>query len=130
MREENVALFWGWVEAINRFDREWIIEHVAEDVEFIPLRAGTEGSFRGREGVRRFLEDTEESFDVFQLSVSEVRTAGDTVVGIGTIRVRGKGSGIETDVPSAGVTTFSKGLMTHFKDYGDRQEALRAAGLG
>jgi hypothetical protein len=69
-------------------------------------------------------------FDVFQLSVSEVRTAGDTVVGIGTIRVRGKSSGIETDVPSAGVTTFSKGLMTHFKDYGDRQEALRAAGLG
>jgi ketosteroid isomerase-like protein len=129
MQEENVALFWEWVEALNRLDREWILDHVTEDVEFVPLRAATEGSFRGREGLGRFLKDTEESFDVFQGSISEVRTAGDRVVGIGTIRIRGRGSGIETDVPTAAVVTFRDGLMTHFKDYGDRSAALAVAGL-
>jgi ketosteroid isomerase-like protein len=129
MPEENVALFWEWVDAFNRLDREWVLDHVAEDVEFVPLRAGTEGSFHGREGLSRFLKDTEESFEVFQGSISEVKTAGDRVVGIGTIRMRGRRSGIETDVPTAAVFTFRDGLMTHFKDYGDRNKALEAAGL-
>jgi ketosteroid isomerase-like protein len=130
MADDNVELFWEWVNAFNSSDEEWILDHVASDLEFVPLRAQTEGSFHGRQGLRRFLKDTEESFDLFQIQVTEVRDFGDgRVLGTGTIRIRGKGSGIETDVPTAAVVTFRDGLLTHFKDYGDRQTALDAAGL-
>jgi hypothetical protein len=48
---------------------------------------------------------------------------------VARIRIKGRGSGIETEVPAAGTFTFRDGLLIHFKDYGDRQKALEAAGL-
>ena len=60
----------------------------------------------------------------------ELRDLGnDRVLAIGTLHVRGGGSGIETDVATAGVVTFREGRMLSFKDYGDREAALAAAGL-
>jgi ketosteroid isomerase-like protein len=129
MSEENLAVARGLEEAFKRDDVDWIFEHVAEEIEFFPQRAATEGSFHGHAGIRRFLDDNEESFDVFDPSVTEWHTSGDHVVGIGTIRIRGKGSGIETEVPTASVMTIRDGLIVRWRDYVDRDKALEAAGL-
>lgn len=51
------------------------------------------------------------------------------MLALGTLRVRGRGSGIETDVPAAIAATFRHGLITHLKDYGDHDQALEAVGL-
>jgi hypothetical protein len=51
------------------------------------------------------------------------------VVGIGTLRIRGRGSGIETEVPVAAVIRYRNGLMVEFEDYGNREKALEAAGI-
>jgi ketosteroid isomerase-like protein len=51
------------------------------------------------------------------------------VLAFGTIRIRGRGSGVETEVPSAVLVTVRDGRVTYFKDYGDRLAALEAAGL-
>ena len=51
------------------------------------------------------------------------------MLGIGTIRVRGQGSGVETDIPTAAIAEFRDGLLWRYKDYGDHQLALEAAGL-
>jgi hypothetical protein len=48
---------------------------------------------------------------------------------MGSIRVRGRGSGVETEVPSAIIARFRDGRMIEFKDYGEHAAALRAAGL-
>ena len=48
---------------------------------------------------------------------------------LGTLRVIGRSSGIETEVPVAFVARFRDGLMTECKDYGDKSRALEAAGL-
>lgn len=130
MSEENLALAKGIEEAFNRGDRDWVLDRVAQDFEFFPQRAATEGAFQGREGMRRFMDDNEQSFDVFDVSVTEWHDSGDDVVGIGTIRIRGKGSGIETEVPTASVMTIRDGLIVRWRDYVDREKALEAAGLG
>ena len=51
------------------------------------------------------------------------------MVALGTLRVTGRGSGIEIEVPVAIVASFQAGLITHVKDYGDREQALEAVGL-
>jgi hypothetical protein len=89
MSQENVELHRDLAEAINRGDLGWLLAHADEELEFIPLRAGTEGSFRGPEGLRRYIEDTQESFDVFEISVDDVRAVGEKTVGWGTLRLRG-----------------------------------------
>ena len=129
MSQENVGLVHDLAEAVNRGDLDWLLAHADEELEFIPLRAGTEGSFRGPEGLRRYMEDTQESFDIFEVSLNDVRAVGDKAVGCGTLRLRGRGSGIETEVTTAAVARFRQGRLLHFKDYGDRAEALEAAGL-
>ena len=112
-------------------DEPALLELVDDDVEVIPLRSATEGAFRGRDGVRAFLADNRESFDRFEAHYEEIRELEDgRVLAIGTVLVRGKESGIETEVPSAVIATFRDGLLLRFRDYREREQALAAAGLG
>lgn len=129
MSEDYVALGMAVVEAINSGDAERVIGLVDPEIRFEPLRAATEGAFIGHEGLRRFMEDTRESFEVFECTIVESIEIEDGVVGIGTLRIRGGGSGIETEIPVAAVTRYRDGLMVEYKDYGDRRKALEAAGL-
>lgn len=129
MPQENADFVRDLADAVNRSDLDWLLGHADEELEFIPLRAATEGAFHGPEGLRRYIEDTQESFDVFEVSLSDVRAVGDKVVGMGTVRLRGRGSGIETEVTTAAVVMVRGGRLLHFKDYGDRKQALEAAGL-
>ena len=46
-----------------------------------------------------------------------------------TIHLRARGSGIETDVPTAAIATWREGLLIDWKDYGDPAMAIEAAGL-
>lgn len=118
------------MDAINRGDVTAVLETVDEDTVFEPLRAQTEGAFVGPEGMRRFLADTAETFDLFKALYTDVRDLGDErLVAIGTIRMRGRGSGLEDDVPSAAIVEFRNGLLVHYKDYGDARLALQVAGL-
>jgi ketosteroid isomerase-like protein len=79
--------------------------------------------------VREFFADNAENFDVFHVDIEETRDQGDFVVGIGKLRVRGKGSGVEVVVPTAVVLTFEQGKVVRFEEFGERAKALAAAGL-
>ena len=129
MSDENLAVFRKWMDAYRRWDVDWMLEHVTEDVEWVPLRAATEGAFHGRDGLRDFLRDTEETFDSVAPEYTDVRDLGDRVLAIGTFTFKGKVSGIESEAPTAVVIRLRDGLVAEFKDYGDREAALEAAGL-
>jgi ketosteroid isomerase-like protein len=129
MPEDNIALVNALIDAINARDTERVLALVDPEVRFEPLRAGTEGAYIGHDGMRRYMEDTRESFDLAVVTMSETFEIEDGVVGIGTFRVRGKGSGAEVEVPGAAVARYRDGLLTEFRDYGNRQKALEAAGL-
>ncbi len=126
----NTDLFLRAAELVCSGDEAALIEITDESLELEPRRAATEGTFRGHDGVRRFLQDTHESFESFELDYTDLRDLGDgRVIALGMIHIRGRGSGVETDVPTAVIATFRDGRVVAFKDYGDRDGALEAAGL-
>lgn len=118
------------VAAINRGDLEAALAVTAEDAVLIPQRAATEGAYHGHSGARAWFADTAETFELFRWNISELRDqGGDRVVAIGTIHIRARGSGLETDITSAGIATFSEGRVVRWEDFGDVQRALEAAGV-
>jgi ketosteroid isomerase-like protein len=115
------------VEAFNAGDVEAALDAMHPEIEFIPMRAPIQGAYHGHAGIRKFFADNEENFETFHITTDEVHEIDDVVVGIGTLRVRGKGSGVEVTVPTAVVVTFSEGKIVHFEEFGDRDRALTAA---
>ena len=128
MSSPAVQAFERGADAINRLDADALAELVHDDGVFEPLRAATEGAYVGPDGMRRFVADTVETFDVFEATLEEVSDLADgKVLGVGTIRMRGRGSGFENDVTTAAVAQFRDGLLTRYKDYGDPKLARQAA---
>jgi ketosteroid isomerase-like protein len=130
MPPDHIELFLRGTDAMNRLDADTLLEMVDEETVFEPLRAQTEGVFLGPVGMRRFLADTAEAFDLFKASYPDIRDlGGGRLLAIGTLRVRGRTSGVESDVPLAVVAEFRDGVLVRFKDYGDARLALEAAGF-
>ena len=129
MSQSNVELFLRGMRAVNSGDIDTVLQLAADDVVSNTLRSGIEGEYRGHDGIRQFFADNAESFEVFITDYHDVRDLGDRVLAIGTIHLRGRGSGVETDIPTAGVATFRDGKLTRWEDYGDRRLALAAVGL-
>jgi ketosteroid isomerase-like protein len=128
--EGNLDVLRRAVEAINAGDAEAAVAVTHPDAVLEPLRSATEGAFVGHDGARRFIADTNETFDLFRLELSEVRDLGDDrVLFIGTITVRGRGSGVEAPIPAAAIAEFRDGLLWRYHDFGDARRALAAAGL-
>jgi len=127
---EHIELFLRGTDAMNRLDANTLLGMVDERTVFEPLRAQTEGAFVGPEGMRRFLADTAETFDLFKATYPDIRDLGDgRLLAIGTLRVRGRTSRVESDVALAVVAEFREGMLLRFKDFGDARLALEAAGL-
>ena len=130
MSSADVETFLRGADGIARLDADAVLEALHEDAVFEPPRAATEGAYIGHEGMRRFLEDTAETFEVFEPNLTDVRDLGDgRVLAIGTIRMRGRGSGLESDVTTAAIAEFRDGLMVRYKDYVDPRLAREVAGL-
>ena len=129
MSEENVDLFKECIEAINRMDIPGALQFMDPEVQFDHRVADLQGSATGLEQVRGLFADFAENFDALQVDCPDIRDLGDRVLALGTTRATGKGSGVETELPFTVVASFRDGRMTHFTDYGDRDQALEAAGL-
>jgi ketosteroid isomerase-like protein len=139
MSEENVERFAEVARAFNRMaetaepdleDLRGLLATMDPGIQFEPQQAALEGGYVGHEGVIQWVADLTEHYAGGHIEVPDIRDLDDRVLALGTIRVTGRGSGIETDVPMAILARFENGLITHFKDYGDRRQALEAAGLG
>jgi len=129
MSEENVEAFLRGSAAIARGDVKAALAVIHPEVTLESQRSVTEGVFQGHDGVREFMADTARSFSLFRPEYIDVRDLGDRLLAIGSIRVRGRGSGVETDVPTAAIAEYQDGLLWHFKDYVEERSALDAAGL-
>ena len=131
MSEENVERFVEVAEAFNRRDVRGLLGLMDSKVQFEPQQAALQGTYVGREGVRDWLADLAAHYDFESghVDYADIRDLGDRVLGLGTLRFIGRASRIETETVVAVVASFRDGLMTHFKDYGDKDRALEAAGL-
>ena len=129
MPQSNVETLHRIFAAFARGDMEAALRDIDPDVVFEPQRSATEGAFVGHVGIRRFWQDTMEMFGLFDAHYTEVRDLGDHVLATGTLTVRGRGSGVEMQIPMAFLAEFRDGMLVHYKDYGEEAAALEAAGL-
>jgi uncharacterized protein len=129
MSEQNVDRFRAAIEAMNRRDIEGVLQTMDPEIRFEHRLAALQGSFVGLEGVRGWLADLAEHFDSWRIYCEDIRDLGDRVLALGTIQASGRESGVETQLPFTVVARIEDGLVTHFTDYGDREQALEAVGL-
>ncbi len=129
MSVTNAERFRQLIEAANREDLESALALIAPDVEWIAARSAVQGTYHGHEGIRTFFADNQESFERFQPVVDEARDLGSSVLVIGSIHVRGRGSGVDTMVPMAGIATYRDGKLARWEDFRERDRALEAAAL-
>src|SRR3989440_10146560 len=122
MSQKHVELVRGLMERWNRGERtDTSVFH--PDVEWLPLRAATEGTYRGIAGIERFVADTEETFDKFELR-QELLDLGERVLAWGPIHVRARQSGIETDIPTGGLFEFRDGKIARWEGFASKDAAL------
>ena len=91
--------------------------------------------FRGGEGIDMFRRLREESSDVlswFRFQIESIERSGDRLAALGTMRTRGRFSGLGIRVPFATIWTIKDGKIARAEGFTSRRLALRslrAAGL-
>ncbi len=129
MSQENVDRYVEATEAFNRGDVEAWLEQFDTKVVFEPQISEMDGVYVGHDGIRAFITNIGDVYEGFQVRLHDVRDLGERVLALGTASSIGKGSGIEQETALAIVVSFRNGRITHFKDYGDNDQALEAVGL-
>ena len=133
MSQENVEVFKRGAEAYNRRDIDALLKTLDPDVEWhsallIPF-GGEATVSRGHDGVREVMGELYEALAEIHLEYSEVRDLGERIVGLGSIRTKGKQSRVVTEMAFGTVSDMRNGKGIRIWTYLDPQEALEAAGL-
>jgi ketosteroid isomerase-like protein len=131
MSEENVQIARKLTDAVNQRDIEPMLPYADPDVELhSAVIGGAEGNtYRGPDGVRQWMADSQETFAELRNDLEEWRDLGDDVLLIGRLHARGRESAVEIESPIAWLITFRAGKIVHARGYLDTHEALEAAGL-
>ena len=128
MSRANVAAAKRIYEARNRWDIDAVLAECHPDVTWHPHLATLGGiPIRGHDGVRQYMKSLQEDWEYFRHEPEEFIDAGDKVVALLHTYARGRGSGVDVDVPVAHVLTFEDGKCMGYVSYHDREEALRDA---
>jgi ketosteroid isomerase-like protein len=88
------------------------------------------GIHHGPEGLRAAWATWRGVWDDYSFEVEELTEIGDRVLSLTRIHARSKGQGVGTEVSAGEVLTVRNGLIVHFVNFLDREDALREAGLG
>ena len=120
--------FARWNAGDHSFEPEW----TSPDVEIHSAVADFTGTtYRGEEGVRQWVADMNEVFDEWQLEIHDLEEITATrVLGVGTVHLRGRGSGVSVDQPCAWLFDHVDGVLTRFEPFLNRVEEARRAASG
>ena len=128
MSQENVELMRRTFERWNAGEREPDPEIAHPDI--VVHSAMTEASYRGFEGLRRWIAEIDDQFEDWRLSIDEYTEAPEgRLLALGAVHVRGRASGVEFDQPMALLLSFSRGLLIELRTIPDHAQGLEAAGL-
>jgi hypothetical protein len=140
MSRENVERWRAQIEVIragtSEIDREAMLTKISElwdpEIEWDTSDANAldiSGVYRGREGARQWHRNWFAAWETLQFEY-ELVDAGERVVWLLNLRMRGRSTGIEVPLGKhAWVATFKDGLIVHQKLYMSQSEALEAVGL-
>jgi ketosteroid isomerase-like protein len=115
----------------NRGDYSFDDQEVDPDIEIVSAFGGIEErTYRGHDGLARWVQDVTEAFDEWRLHIDEIEhLAADRALVVGAVHFRGRGSGLTVDLPCAWLMEHDEGRLTRFEAYPNRvDEARDAAG--
>jgi ketosteroid isomerase-like protein len=79
--------------------------------------------------MRQYVADLTEAFETLHADMVRMLEVGDTVVGVGRVLYKGRGSGLEGDVEAGWVFRFRDGKVIHFHAFSEPQTVLASVGL-
>jgi ketosteroid isomerase-like protein len=90
---------------------------------------GDEGVYRGHGGIRQYLSDLDDAWEIVRADVDDGVGVGDVAVLFGRIHYRGRFSGIETETPAGWMVKFRDGRAVCIRAFREPEKALEAVGL-
>jgi ketosteroid isomerase-like protein len=130
MSRENVEVVRRAVDGFNRRGLDALLELADPEIEWTTTGRYVEaGTYRGHEGVRQYLGAALAEFDDARTDADEYIDAGDHVVVASRFSGTGKRSGIPVELEMTIVYTIRDGKIVRARNFEDKAEALRAAGL-
>lgn len=120
----------GAYAAFNRGDIDAAVESMDEQIEWTePAEFPGGGTYRGREGVKRYLRQSREAWAEVSSQPERFIPARNRIVVFVHARVRPKDSNEWQDVRLADVYTMRGGKAIAMRAFADREEALRWVGI-
>jgi ketosteroid isomerase-like protein len=83
--------------------------------------------YHGHEGVHAYFADLDQTWEEFEIDITEIREGPSALVGL--CRIYARAGGFVADSPAAILVRLRGERVVGVKTYVDRAEALRAAGL-
>ena len=122
----NVEVVRRGLQALHRWDVDALLPDCDPEIEFVSLVGQVEGRvYHGHDGLRQFMADLSEAWDVWDPVADHFESSGDLVLAIGSTRLRGKGSGLEIAFGWGQVFRFRDGRLVWSKIYSEPDEARR-----
>ena len=134
MSRENVEVVRRVLDALERRDFETVATYAHPEIEIYPALEGADTDpsqipYRGRGGMKAFLEEIYEPWLEIAVEVEEVIAApNDRVLTVERWRTRGR-DGIAIDTKLIDVYSFREGLVVRIDGFRDSAEAFEAVGL-
>jgi ketosteroid isomerase-like protein len=131
MSQENVEALRRGFEALSSGDMERILAFVDPEFEAVipPEFSAEPDTYRGYEGVRRYMASFEDAMDEIRFVGDQVWDAGDRVVVEVRVTAKGRETGIPVEQRIAQVWAIRDGKATRAETYVSVSEALKAVGL-
>jgi uncharacterized protein len=128
MSAENVATVRSIYEEVNRGDVDAAVEQFDAQIEFDLSRSLNPDSggtvLHGREEARKLLKSFLEPWESFEWLFDDFVEIGDSVIAVGTTRMRGKGSGVEVVAHGAQLWELRDGRPVAMRQCQSKEEAL------
>jgi ketosteroid isomerase-like protein len=116
-------------EAMNARDPARAVELAYPDAEWIPDSRVLEGAIRGRDNVIRFFMDRAEMFQHLHVEVERCWEQDDRVLVFLRVTGRGEASAADFEIRIGHLWTLRDGRIVRGQGFGDRGDALKAAGI-
>jgi uncharacterized protein len=130
MSQENIEVVRRSFDAWNRGDLAAYLGCFDPEVEWTTTGRYVEaGTYRGHEGLLRYLGGLTAEFDDVEINPEALVQVGDRIVATVRITGRGRASGALVELTLTGVCSFRDGTIVRIHNYADQTDALEAAGL-
>jgi ketosteroid isomerase-like protein len=133
MSQENVELARHVLDALARRDVDALIDLADPEVGwhsfFAEVALGAGGGYRGHDGLRQYVSDLNDAWEIVRADVDEGLGVGDIALLVGRIHYRGKTSGVETESPAGWMFKFRNGKVLRFRAFREPEQVLEAVGL-